>query len=274
MKRDHAQILSNASDRRRHPLRRHSLRRRAWIPLAPCLAPLRRRTLFFTMNLPRILLGIACILVAQPACAVNPLRAIGETFADWKERLFSSQADRPDVVDAPAQGPITLQAGHPQRFGILADAPERDFANGRSHYRIVELPQEVRHAALRVQVVAQSNDEGRGRTVFKPLLYALDDDDKAREPVEVKPLHLDIRPFRRTRLLGCTTLDNVRRFAVATAPEVVGKAYQSEVRKAVKAPTKGGFYYSTDAVKLRLPYAATGVLILEVTAEKASGEGC
>jgi hypothetical protein len=267
-------ILSNARDRRRHPLRHHSLRPRARLRSTHALGLSPDAVRFSTMNFPRILLGIACILVAQPACALNPLRAIGETFTDWKERLFSSQADRPDVVDAPAQGPIALEAGHPQRFGILADAPEREFAKGRSHYRIVELPQEVRHAALRVQVVAQSNDEGRGRTVFKPLLYALDDDDKARDPVEVKPLHLDIRPFRRTRLLGCTTLDNVRRFAVATAPEVVGKAYQSEVRKAVKAPTKGGFYYSTDAVKLRLPYAATGVLILEVTDEKASGEGC
>lgn len=226
------------------------------------------------MNLPRILLGLVCILAAQPACAINPLRAIGETFSDWKERLFSSEQDKPQVVDAPSHGPIALQPGHPVRFGVMGDSPEREFAKGASHYRIIELPQELAHASLRVQVVAQSNAKARGRTVFKPLFHVLDGDDKARAPVEVKPLHLDIRPFRRTRLLGCITLDNVRRFAVATTPEVVGKAYQSEVREAVKAPTKGGFYYSTDAVKLHLPYAATGVLILEVTAEKASSTGC
>ena len=226
------------------------------------------------MNLSRILLGLACMLAVQSACAINPLRAIGETFSDWKERLFSSESDKPQVVDAPGHGPIALQPGHPVRFGVLDDSPEREFAKGTSHYRVIELPQELAHAAVRVQVVSQTNHQGRGRTVFKPSLHVLDDDDKARAPVDVKPLHVDIRPFRRTRLLGCVTLDNVRRFAVATSADVVGKAYQSEVREAVKAPTKGGFYYSTDAVKLRLPYAATGVLILEVTAEKDANTGC
>jgi hypothetical protein len=226
------------------------------------------------MNRPRILLALACILAAQPACAINPLRAIGETFSDWKERLFSSESSKPRVIDAPSQGPIALQPEHPVRLAVMDDAPEREFPKGASRYRIIELPQELAHAALRVQVVAQRNDKGRGHTVFKPLFYVLDDDDKARAAVEAKPLHLDIRPFRRSRLLGCITLDKVRRFAVATSPEAVGKAYQSEVREAVKAPTKGGFYYSTDAVKLRLPYTATGVLVLEVTAEEAADTGC
>ena len=226
------------------------------------------------MNLPRILLGLACVLAAQPACAINPLRAIGETFSDWKTRLFGSEPDTPQVIDAADREPIALHPGQLVRFGVGNDSPEREFAKGTSHYRIVELPQELAHAALRVQVVAQGKEKGRGSTVFKPLFYVLDDDDTARAPVEVKPLHVDIRPFRRTRLLGCVTLDKVRRFAVATTPEVVGKAYQSEVREAVKAPTKGGFYYSTDAVKLRMPYAATGMLILEITAEKAANTGC
>ncbi len=226
------------------------------------------------MNLARILLAFACILAAQHALAVNPLRAIGETFSDWKERLFSSRPDKPQVIDAPDHGPVKLLPGHPVRIGVAADSPEREFAKGSSRYRIIELPQELAHAALRVQVVTQRNEQGRGHTAFKPLFYVLDDDDKAGAAIEAKPLHVDIRPFRRTRLLGCITLDKVRRFAVATSPGMVGKAYQSEVRKALKAPTKGGFYYSTDAVKLRLPYAATGVLILEITVEKAAGTGC
>jgi hypothetical protein len=95
-----------------------------------------------------------------------------------------------------------------------------------------------------------------------------------RDTVEVKPLHLDIRPFRATRLLGCVTLDKTHRFAVGTASDVVGKSYESEVREAIKAPTQGGFYYATDAVKVKLPYAATGELILEVTSEPEAGKGC
>jgi hypothetical protein len=46
------------------------------------------------------------------------------------------------------------------------------------------------------------------------------------------------------------------------------------VRDAVKAPTQGGFYYTTDAVKTKLPFAATGDLVLEVTREAKAGEGC
>lgn len=110
--------------------------------------------------------------------------------------------------------------------------------------------------------------------MFKPFLYTLNADDTVRDTVEVKPLHLDIRPFRRTRLLGCATLDKVVRFAVATEPGVVGKSYESEVRDAIKAPTQGGFYYATDAVKVKLPYADTGELTLEVTRESAPGKGC
>ena len=64
------------------------------------------------------------------------------------------------------------------------------------------------------------------------------------------------------------------RFAVATEPGVVGKSYESEVRDAIKAPTQGGFYYATDAVKVKLPYADTGELTLEVTRESAPGKGC
>jgi hypothetical protein len=69
-------------------------------------------------------------------------------------------------------------------------------------------------------------------------------------------------------------IENVDRFVVATAPEVVGKSYESEVRDAVKAPTQGGFYYATDAVKVKLPWAATGEIVLEISAESAAGKGC
>lgn len=213
----------------------------------------------------------ACSLQAATA---NPLSLIGETFSDWKTRLFGGGQHEAAVIDAPAKGPVALQPGHPQRLRIDANAPEREFAKGKSRYRVIELPDEFAHAAVRIQVVAQNNPNGRGNAVFKPLLYVLGDDDAARDPAEAKPLHIDIRPFRRTRLLGCVTLDKARRFAVATAPDVVGKSYESEVRKAVKAPTSGGFYYATDAVKVKLPYAATGLLILQVTPEKEQGKGC
>lgn len=217
----------------------------------------------------------ALLLLAATAAschAANPLAVIGETFSDWKDRLFGRHG--PDVVEAPAEGPVALQPGHPQKLHVGEAAPTRMFPAGSSRYRVVELPATLAHAAVRVQVVAQSNPHGRGHVVFKPYLYVLDAAGEPRAPVEVKPLHLDIRPFRRTRLLGCVPLEDVRRFAVATSPAVVGKSYQSEVRDAVKAPTRGGFYYATDAVKVKLPYADTGVLVLEVTAADAAGKGC
>ena len=201
----------------------------------------------------------------------NPFTAIGETFSDWKDRLFGKP--RP-VLEAPAEGTIALKPEHPTRLRIDKAAPEREFPKGASRYRIVDLPEELEHAAVRVQVTALPREHAFGHEVFKPFLYTLNADDTVRDTVEVKPLHLDIRPFRRTRLLGCATLDKVGRFAVATAPEVVGKSYESEVRNAIKAPTQGGFYYATDAVKVKLPYAETGELTLEVTKEPAAGKGC
>ena len=220
--------------------------------------------------------GIAAVfalVVSLPiaAMASNPLSVIGETFSDWKDRLFGKPHP---TIDAPAQGSVALQPEVATRIRIDASTPERDFPKGKSRYRVIDLPAGVEHAAVRIQITAMPREHGFGHEVFKPYFYTLNDDDSVRDTIEVKPLHLDIRPFRRTRLLGCTTLDKAGRFALATAPDVVGKSYESEVRDAIKAPTQGGFYYATDAVKVKLPWAATGELVLEITAESAPGKGC
>lgn len=222
----------------------------------------------------RMLVLAALAVVATDALATGPLGFIGETFSEWKERLFGKGHPAPAVVEAPAAGEIKLPTGQPMRVHIRDDAPQRDFPRGTSRYRLIELPEHLDHAAVRLQVLALRNPEGRGKVVLKPLLYVLGDDGTVRAPVEAKPLNLDIRPFRRTRLLACVTLDQVRRFALATTPDAIGKSYETELREAVKAPTKGGFYYATDAVKTRLPFAATGEVILEVTPEDEAGKGC
>jgi hypothetical protein len=214
------------------------------------------------------------LLVSGECSAANPLRFVSETFGEWKERLFGVPKAEVAEIKAPSEGPIPLSLGTRVRVDIDAHAPERGFAKGGSRYRIVELPEEIEHVAVRVQVVAGRNPKGRGHAVFKPLLYVYADGDEVREPVEVKPLHLDIRPFRKSRLLGCVSLDKVHRMAIATAADAVGKSYQSEVREAIKAPTQYGFYYSTDAVKVKLPYAATGSVIIEVTKAEKTGAGC
>jgi hypothetical protein len=210
-------------------------------------------------------------VAVSAASAANPLSFIGETFSDWKERLFGKPHR---TVDAPAEGTIALEPGKAVRIRIGQDAPEREFPKGKSRYRIVELPEDLDHAALRVQVAALPRENAFGHEVFKPLLYLLDVNENVVGEMEVKPLHLDIRPFRRTRLLGCVTLDAAHRFAIATNPSLVGKSYESEVRDAIKAPTQGGFYYATDAVKVRLPYAASGEIVLEATKETDTGKGC
>jgi hypothetical protein len=215
---------------------------------------------------------LALLIPAQCVFAASPLRLLSETYSEWKERLFGHPA--PAVVQAPASGPIALLAGHPQKLHVDAKAPERDFGKGNTHYRVIELPGEIEHAAVRLQVLTERNENGHGNAVFQPWLYVLADDDSAGAAVEAKPLYLDIRPFRRTRLLACVKLDKVRRFAIATSPDAVGKSYESGVRDAVKAPTQGGFYYTTDAMKVKLPYLATGTVILEVITEDKSGKGC
>ena len=217
--------------------------------------------------------SVLATLIAHAGIAVasNPFDAIGETFSDWKDRLFGKPVP---TIDAPADGPVAIEPAKPTRLRIDAAAPERDFPKGKSRYRVVDLPSTFEHAAVRVQITALPRDGAFGHEVFKPFFYTLNDDDSVRDTIEVKPLHLDIRPFKRTRLLGCATLDKVGRFAIATEPDVVGKSYESEVRDAIKAPTQGGFYYATDAVKVKLPYADTGELTLEVTKEAAAGKGC
>ncbi len=204
-----------------------------------------------------------------PACAtvVTPL-------AEWKSRLFGSEPPPEPVINAPDRGVVVLANGRPERIDVGDSSPERTFPKGKSRYRLIELPRELAHASVRVRVIAEPNRHGRGHTVFKPFLYVVNDDDSVRATREVKPLHLDIRPFRTTRLLACVTLDKLRRFAVATSPAAVGKSYEGEVRDRVNAPSKGGFYYTTDAVKVKLPYAATGKLVIEVDEEEKKGAGC
>jgi hypothetical protein len=215
---------------------------------------------------PRVLaLVCTAFLLASCAAARSPLIA-------WKERLFGTPD--PPPVDAPASGVVVLSPGRPERLLVDGAAPKRKFPQGTSRYRVVELPRTFAHATLQVRVLARPRSRGRGNSVFRPVVYVLDDAEKVKDAVEVKPLHLDIRPFRRTRLLGCAMLEKVERFAVATEPGIVGKSYESEVRDAIKAPTQGGFYYATDAVKVKLPYAETGELTLEVTKEPAAGKGC
>jgi hypothetical protein len=218
-----------------------------------------------------IFAAIVSLSIAAPALASNPLSVISETFSDWKDRLFGKPHP---TVDAPADGFIALQPDHATRIRIDASTPEREFPKGKSRYRVIDLPAGIEHAAVRIQITAMPREHAFGHEVFKPYFYTLNDDDTVRDTIEVKPLHLDIRPFRRTRLLGCTTLDKVSKLALATVPDVVGKSYESEVRDAIKAPTQGGFYYATDAVKVKLPWAATGELVLEITEESAAGKGC
>lgn len=222
----------------------------------------------------RILVLAVVAVIATNALAANPLSFIGETFSEWKARLFDRRTSRPGVEVAPESGVVKLSFGQPLRVHIGADAPRRDFPKGSSRYRLIELPRHLDRASVRLQVLAQHNPEGRGKIVFKPLLYVLGDDDTVRAPIEVKPLNLDIRPFRRTRLLACVSLDQVRRFVIATTPDAIGKSYETELREAVKAPTQGGFYYATDAVKTRLPFGKTGEVIIEVTPESAEDKGC
>jgi hypothetical protein len=220
----------------------------------------------------RFVAAVVLAFAMAGAAAAGQRGAGGETSTAWKTGLFGG--GRPALAEAPANGEVELIPGQPQRLRIDGAAPEREFPQGKSHYRLVKLPERLEHAALRVEVVVTRNPEGRGNAAFKPLFYVMDADGTPRKAVEPKPLHIDIRPFRRTRLLGCVSLDDVREFAVATTPEAIGKSYESVARKAVRAPTQGGFHYATEPIKAHLPWIGTGQLILEIRPEQKSGAGC
>ena len=184
---------------------------------------------------------------------------------DWVQRKLGGKPEAPKtgVVNA-RQGAITVLPDQPVRVPIDYTSPEAELPRGRSYFRRIELPKPVENATVSVRVVAQESDGGRGHTVFKPLLYVLDDEGNVREIVGVDGLKVDIRPFQPTELLGCAQVKNLQRFLVATTEKDVGASFESGARSSVSAPTKGGFYYSTDEVKLKLPYAATGEVVLTV----------
>ncbi len=213
------------------------------------------------------------IVFAVLAAAASPARA-DNFFVEWKERLFGAKPSAPDVKQAPDDGPVVLGLERPERFKVGPESEQRDFPQGRSRFREVELQREFDNIAVRIQVVAEKARKGRGNTVFKPILYVLDDEGKVRDAKPVEPLYLDIRPFKPTRLLACISLEKVRRFAVATTPEDVGKTYDSKARDKIKAPTRAGFYYSTDPVTVKLPYVDTGQLVVELVKENDKGSGC
>lgn len=207
------------------------------------------------------------MLLAGSAFAANP-------FTVWKDRLFGDKPSSPRVHNAPEVGVVVLGFDRPERIVIGPDTDPRDFPKGQSRYRDIELSREFGHIAVRIQVLAESNPQGRGNAVFKPILYVFDDDGKVRDSVMVEPLQIDIRPFKPTRLLACVNLEKVRRFALATPASAPGKFYESKARDKVKASSKSGFYYSTEPLKVQLPYVDTGELIIEVARVNKKGDGC
>lgn len=211
--------------------------------------------------------SLVLVLAAASACAANP-------FVVWKERLFGARPANSPVSEAPEDGVVVLGFDRPEHLTIRPDSDQRDFPQGKSRFREIELSREFEHVALRIQVIADANPNGRGNAVFKPIIYLLGEDGSVRESREVEPLYLDIRPFQPTRLLACVPLDKVRRFAIATPAKAVGKSFQSKSRDKVKAASKGGFYYTTEPVKVNLPYVDTGEMVVEITRSQKKGEGC
>ena len=231
---------------------------------AGCAAPglLRESSLRFAW-----VLSIFLALFAQGAVAANP-------FTIWKDRLFGERPSKPAAREASEEGVVLLGLDRPERIVIGSKAEQRKFPKGSSRFREIELQREFAHVAVRIQVIAEANPQGRGNAVFKPILYVLDDNDKVRESAPAEPLEIDIRPFKPTRLLACVNLENVRRFAIATPDSAKGKRYETKSRDKLKASSKGGFYYATDAVNVNLPYIETGDMVIEVTRVSKKGEGC
>ena len=215
------------------------------------------------------------------AALAFPLSAAAASPLDWLADKLHWHSDGGASAPAPAReslrdrGPVMLKPGEPVRVRVDEQAPEAELPRGRSRFRRIEVEGSVKRAHVRVAVVAQDIEGARGRSVFKPLLYLLDEEGNVRSTVEYDVLELDMRPFKPTRLTGCAEAQDVQRFLVATAEKSIGTAYESAARDAVKAPTQNGFYYSsTEGQKVRLPYAATGELVLDVVPAEADARPC
>ena len=189
--------------------------------------------------------------------------------------MFSVIRDDEPLGDEQSNLPIVPTMHVPERFVISSQSPLRAFPEGESRYRLVELSRTYAYVAVRLRVMARPNPDGRGNSVFKPIVYVIGDDEQVRESKEAEPLLIDIQPFNRTRLLACISLENVRRFAIATPAAAVDTFYETKSRSKLKAPkTSYGFYYSTEPVKVKLPYKSIGEMVLEVTTEDRAGAGC
>lgn len=189
--------------------------------------------------------------------------------------MFSVIRDDEPLKDAESDVTIVPTMNVPERFVINTQSPQRAFPEGESRYRLIELSRTFAHVAVRLRVMAVPNPDARGNSVFKPIVYVIGDDEQVRDSQEAEPLLIDIQPFQRTRLLACISLENVRRFAIATPAAAVDTFYETKSRSKLKAPkTSYGFYYSTEPVKVKLPYKATGEMVLEVTVEESAGAGC
>lgn len=217
-----------------------------------------------------LLTAIAALALPLAVQAANPF--------DWLQEKLRGKPGREKpatAADLRDRGPITLKPGEPARFRVGDDAPDAELPKGHSHFRRVEVEGTVAKAHVRVTVLAQDAESGKGRTVFKPVLYLLDEEGNVRKTVEFESLDLDLRAFQRTQLAGCVAADNVQRLLVATPADAVGKNYESAARDAVKVPTQGAFFYSsTEAQKIKLPYAATGELVLEVLPADSDKRAC
>ncbi|MFZ2236723.1 MAG: hypothetical protein WBP11_15550 [Dokdonella sp.] len=198
-----------------------------------------------------------------------------DTFSSWRDRMFSVIRDDEPLADANSNLPIVPTMNVPERFVISTQSPQRAFPEGESRYRLIELSRTYAHVAVRLRVMAVPNPDARGNSVFKPIIYVIGDDEQVRDSQEAEPLLIDIQPFKRTRLLACVSLENVRRFAIATPAAAVDTFYETKSRSKLEAPkTSYGFYYSTEPVKVKLPYKSTGEMVLEVTREERAGAGC
>lgn len=213
---------------------------------------------------------VLALALPLPVCAANPF--------DWLQDKLRGKPDGAKAATATElrdHGPISLKPGEPVRFRVGDDAPDAELPKGHSHFRRVEMQGSVAKAHVRVTVLAQDAESGRARSVFKPVLYLLDEEGNVRKTVEFETLEPDLRAFKRTQLTGCAVAEDVQRLLVATPADAVGKNFETAAHDAVKAPTQSGFFYSSsEGSKLKLPYAATGELVLDVIPAESDKRPC
>lgn len=216
---------------------------------------IRRKTTELFCRQTARLLGLA-LLGFSGIAAAGPV--------DWFRDLFREPKSVPVKISSVNEAPIALRPGKALQLRLDSLAPEFEFADGASRYRRITLTRPLDKAVIRFRVLTQHHEASPRFTALAPELHILNDSGLIRESMPVRPLKLNIAPFRPAELRGCLQVDHLRSFLLAADTDQVDRRYRYNARTRSASYPQRGFYRSDAPINVSLTYAGVGELVLRV----------